>query len=202
MYKLEVFLSVCLAALALHGEAWSGECEGSPGLRASIKSEDDRECSIEHVSVFQAFRVVDGVRQESPTSKFKVGDRVVLCITMPFDAYVSVWDAPPQGNRERLFPNTHSHSPGVNGHFASSGSETCIGSVGSGYEVEISVEEGLGRGQFYLLATRTLQQQLGADEFTVPEYGLSASIVTEKGVPVGSLTGFSDTWLIYQVEQR
>ena len=206
MRQIERYLSaiplavgaLTLAVGMLPTPAWPEECQGNPGLGASIVKENENECAVEAPKTLVAYRVLSNEKDSAPSTSFFLNDRVVLCVHLPFAGYVAVWDTPPNGDREKLFPNPISHPDGRKGVFVAKNSETCIGEVGSGYEIEITEQEGSGRGQFYLLVTDTEEQQLGEDEFKVPGYGFAASIQSER--PVEDLRGYADTWFSYQVK--
>src|SRR5689334_15838100 len=62
-------------------------------------------------------RLYAGADRNAYTSKgvdvepsFRVNDQFVVCIRIPEDGYVSLWDAPPRGpSVSRLFPNVFTH---------------------------------------------------------------------------------------------
>ncbi len=195
-------IALVVAAISLGAEeVTAADCPDHGSLKASITTEKDRECAVQSSGTFRAYRVVGNRVAAAPTTAFSLNDRVILCVRLPYDGYIAVWDAPPAGERERLYPNRISHPRGENGVFVAAAQEHCIGEVDSGYEIEITPGEGVGRGQFYLLVTEKLELQLGKDDFVVPGYGLSASIRAEGRPAVEQLKGYADTWLVYDVRQ-
>ncbi len=194
-----LFVAAAFIAFFMLETAKAEECQSTAGLKASIVEENAEECAVEAVGTMLAFKVVGGKKDKTPSTEFYLGERVVLCVRPPINGYISVWDAPPNGDRERLFPNSISHPEGEKGQFLKKANSICIGEVGSGYAVEISDHEGTGLGQFYLLITDSIEAQLDANSFNVPSFGFSASIRGETEIPVEDLEGYSDTWLIYRV---
>jgi len=94
--------------------------------------------------------------------------------------YISVWDTPPKGNIERLFPNSISHPNGERAVLIQSEEKLCIGSIGSGYKVTISEYEGMGHGQFYVLGTKNYEQHPGEKDFALADWQTSMKASIEK----------------------
>lgn len=194
-------LFLLLATLLLSSNSNSQECQGIAGMDASIvKEENARECQVEGRGAFQAFLVVNNGEELQRSDVFQINDRVILCIDIPFEAYVSVWDAPPQGSLERLFPNSISHPRHETAALVSAGHKSCIGDFGSGYRIEISANEGRGAGKFYLIVTQTLAEQVALEDFEIRGFGLSASIEKEESVPLEDLRGYADASITYDVK--
>lgn len=183
--------------------AQSLECQANPsGLSAEVVAEENRiECNIEKPSTFRAYKI-DKSNKRIESNRFKVNQLVVLCVTLPPGAYFSIWDAPPNGMPSRLYPNKFSHPPSTKGANVISESQECVGEIGSGYNIRIPKDDGVGQGQFYLLVTDREEKQLSADAFVIEDWQLAmnAKIVAEMKTEIETLKGVADTWLVYYVE--
>lgn len=182
-------------------EAWSQDCPvTSPGMTASIISEETLECAVEDIKTFESFKVIKETSEIISAIDFQLDDRIILCIDPPFSGYITVWDAAPNGARELLYPNIISHPNGNTEVAIETGNKFCVGEVGSGYEINVSNNEGTGKGQFYLLVTKMEGMQLTSDDFIVPAYGMSVSIKSEN-TAVEDMYGYYDTWIEYNVTE-
>lgn len=148
-----------------------------------------------------AYPVINGQLSDRPATSFRPGARLALCLQVETDSFVSIWDAAPNGQRSRLYPNSITHPDGENGAFVRARTERCIGAPGSGYQITIDGDHGLGSGHFFLLATQQLSLQLPADAFDIPDYGFSAGITAEPNESGGELEALTQNWLQYRVRE-
>ncbi|WGF90223.1 DUF4384 domain-containing protein [Marinivivus vitaminiproducens] len=167
-------------------------------LSASIVAEERSiECEVEDLATLQAFKITDNTFSNAIT-RFSLGERIVLCFTLPRRMYVSVWDAPPVGVVERLYPNELSLHRVEKAAIVEEKTRSCIGQAGSGFNIEVSHREGSGRGQFYLIATTRIENHPDKDSFEVSDWqSVRASIVPE--MQLEDLPDIADTYLVYEV---
>ena len=199
LIKIKLLATFASIFLSGYSNAQSQKCSDDGSLRANITSEIHTECDRSSHDVLAAYVVRNGIVDKSPSTRFSVDDRVVLCVTNPVAAHISVWDAPPNGAPERLFPNAISHPSGANSIYLNNQERICIGEIGSGYKIDIPNSEGRGKGQFYLLATDTAEKQFAANEFRLRGFGLSASVSNEENMNVKNLVGYDEGYLVYDV---
>ncbi|WP_191971071.1 DUF4384 domain-containing protein [Methylobacterium soli] len=156
-------------------------------------------CELRAPGSILAYEVVGGRKAITPSSSFRLGARVVICVSPRSNMYISVWDTPPKGNIERLYPNSRSHPKGEKAVLLQGGTKTCIGEIGSGYQISISEFEGLGRGQFYFLATSNYEDHPRPTDFAAADWqtSMKASIENEEASPV--FPRAADAWLVYTV---
>ena len=103
----------------------------------------------------------------SSRNAFKPNDMVVLCIRLDKPAYVSVWDAPEKGDRERIFPNAVTNPPsGARAAWLEGGHEHCFGKPGS-FPLYMPPEDGRS-GKITVLASQNLDAHLSDDDVRIP----------------------------------
>ena len=124
------------------------------------------------------------------TNEFKLNDQFVVCFRLEKDAYVSLWDAPPKGDAQRLYPNalTHRNNAQVRADKLGSGREHCFGNSGT-FPLYFPAEQGTGEGKISIVVTDSLEDQPPLDAYSIPgrsmdmrrmeralrSYGISAS---------------------------
>ena len=59
--------------------------------------------------------------------EFRIGERVVMCVTSARDGYVSLWNTGDTGPLDRFHPNVHVSVEDPNGDWIAAGEELCIG---------------------------------------------------------------------------
>lgn len=205
--KRSVVFVFVVATTSTPYAAFSACQDAQRSMTAEVfREQDARECSTEDPSTLQAFVVRENEISSVPSTSFQVNDRVAICVTLDEAGYVSIWDAPPNGERERLFPNGVSHPSGAKAALMSVG-KTCIGKPNSGYGIRIPPQDGIGKGQFYLLITETYAAHLEKDAFLVTGFMRASVFKEETTTPieqpelVEDRFGYSDTWLVYEVRE-
>jgi len=91
---------------------------------------------------------------------FHAGDQFTLCVKLPYEAYITLWDAAPNGGAvHRIYPNilTHQNNATVLGAKLSGASEHCFGY--QDFPLYFPKSKGLGEGKLSLIATPTLDAQ-------------------------------------------
>ncbi len=137
-------------ALALAGTAASG-----PALA---------DCAQVTATGFNEYRSGKSV----PRTNYKTNEKFVVCVTLEKDAYVSLWDVPPKGAVERLYPNAVTH-PGRNvaAEMLKAGKQHCFGTP-ENFPLYFPQDEGKGRGKVSVIVTQSLDDQVGPDDFAMP----------------------------------
>jgi hypothetical protein len=100
---------------------------------------------------------------------FHAGDQFTLCVKLPYEAYITLWDAAPNGGSvHRLYPNplTHRNNATVLGEKLAGASEHCFGY--RDFSLYFPRSKGLGEGKLSLIATPKLEDQPTPSEMTVP----------------------------------
>jgi hypothetical protein len=101
--------------------------------------------------------------------EFRAGDQFVLCVKVPFDAYVTLWDAAPQsGDVRRLYPNilSHQNNAHVYGDKMTGGAMHCFGQTD--FPLYFPRAQGAGSGRLTVFATATLEAQPRPEDMPVP----------------------------------
>lgn len=101
--------------------------------------------------------------------EFHAGDQFVLCVKLPFDAFVTLWDAAPQsGDVRRLYPNvlTHQSNSHVLGEKLTGGTMHCFGQTD--FPLYFPKAQGPGSGRLTVFATATLEAQPRPEDMPVP----------------------------------
>jgi hypothetical protein len=104
----------------------------------------------------------------APRTNYKANEKFVVCVTLEKDAYVSLWDVPPHGAVERLYPNAVTH-PGKNvaAEMLKAGKQHCFGTP-ENFPLYFPQDEGKGRGKVSVIVTQTVEDQVGPDDFAMP----------------------------------
>jgi hypothetical protein len=100
---------------------------------------------------------------------FRQNQQFVVCFRLEADAYVSLWDAPPHGAAQRIYPNviTHKNNASVAGEKLSAGSEHCFGTPGT-FPLFFPEEQGTGEGKITIVATSSLEDQPPLNAYAIP----------------------------------
>lgn len=101
--------------------------------------------------------------------EFRAGDQFVLCVKLPFDAYVTLWDAAPQsGDVRRLYPNilSHQNNAHVYGERMTGGAMHCFGVTD--FPLYFPKVQGTGSGILTVFATARLEAQPKPEDMPVP----------------------------------
>jgi hypothetical protein len=110
---------------------------------------------------------------------FHPNDQFVLCIRLEQDAFVSVWDVPPQGNASRLYPNvlSHKNNASVLAQKLPAG-DKCFGISGT-FPLFFPADQGLGQGTLSVAVTKTEELQPTLDDYTIPGLQLKRSAMDQ-----------------------
>lgn len=110
----------------------------------------------------------DGHADRAKRQSFRKNDRFVLCVSLSRSAFVSIWDAPPNGNPSRLYPNavSHQNAAQVRGERLAAGKH-CFGTSAT-FPLFFPSEQGLGMGRLSAVVTETVDGQPGAADWAIP----------------------------------
>jgi hypothetical protein len=100
---------------------------------------------------------------------FRAGDQFTLCVKLPFEAYITLWDAAPNGgNVARIYPNflTHQRNALVLGEKVPGGTARCFGY--QDFPLYFPKSKGLGQGKLTLFATPNVDDQPTLKDMKVP----------------------------------
>ena len=106
-----------------------------------------------------------GARESKP--RFRVNELLVLCFTPSQSGYVSVYDAPIEGDFQQLYPNALTHPDGATSAEVSAGEEYCFGTRES-FPLYHPPDEGIGMGKISVTLTSREDYQLDEDDFAIP----------------------------------
>lgn len=184
-------------------------CDRQRALGVSIAAESEIECEVESPSTMQAFLIQpDRSLAAAPSTDFPVGARIALCLSFRRDLHFAIWDAPPNGKLERIYPNVRSHGDAVTSAFLQAGTRQCLGEPGSGYQIVIDDAEGTGAGQLYLVAAVAAKDLPDPAALSAFGWGsMGVSVAPEAGgnrlrpvrKPAEDLRGVADAVLLYTV---
>lgn len=109
-------------------------------------------------------------------TQFRINDQFVLCIRLEADAYVSIWDAPPQGDVSRLFPNiaTNSDNATVRAVKIAASKQQCFGVPGT-FPLFFPSEQGVGTGKLSVVVTTSLDSQPPLKAYKIPGETIAAA---------------------------
>jgi hypothetical protein len=111
-------------------------------------------------------RCTDG--SDTRAAVFHAGDQFTLCVKLPFEAYITLWDAAPNGgNVHRIYPNflTHQNNATVLGEKLGV-VEHCFGY--RDFPLYFPKSQGLGEGKLTIFATPSLADQPTIEDMRVP----------------------------------
>jgi hypothetical protein len=100
---------------------------------------------------------------------FHGGDQFTLCVKLLYNAYITLWDAAPNGgNVHRIYPNflSHLNNASVLGEKLAGGSEHCFGY--RDFPLYFPKAQGLGQGRLTIFATPSLDEQPTPRDMKVP----------------------------------
>ncbi|MGH6815401.1 MAG: DUF4384 domain-containing protein [Hyphomicrobiaceae bacterium] len=102
-------------------------------------------------------------------SSFKPDERLVLCVRLERDAFVSLWDVPPRGSLSRLYPNrfTHSSDLTLRAVKLEAGKDHCFGTPNT-FPLYFPKEQGLGNGRLSAIVTDTLDGHPADGDWEIP----------------------------------
>jgi hypothetical protein len=102
---------------------------------------------------------------------FRVNDQFVVCIRLPEDGYVSLWDAPPRGpSVSRLYPNVITHrqaNAAVRAEKLQGGQAVCFGTPDT-FPLFFPAGQGVGEGKLSVHLTKSLDDQPTLEDYEVP----------------------------------
>jgi len=135
-------------------------------LGATVITLADVEAAKSACGQIWAVKLKDSREYAQRRADFQVDDKFVVCIRLPEEAFVSVWDAPPRGDVSRLFPNvlTHQNNASIRAEKLAGG-EHCFGTSSPLY---FPAEQGIGHGKLSLIATAALEDQPKLRDFKIP----------------------------------
>lgn len=100
---------------------------------------------------------------------FRAGDQFTLCVMLPFEAYITLWDAAPDGgNVHRIYPNflSHQRNASVLGEKVSGGTTHCFGY--QDFPLYFPKSKGVGQGKLTIFATPNVEDQPTLKDMKVP----------------------------------
>jgi hypothetical protein len=106
----------------------------------------------------------------SQKSEFRLNEQFVVCLWLSEDAFVSVWDQPPNGNPSRLFPNVITHkseNPTVRAGKLRGDTEHCFGTPET-FPLFFPANQGQGGGTLSVFATASLDGQPTLEDYYIP----------------------------------
>lgn len=106
-----------------------------------------------------------GQMASKPT--FRPNELLVLCFTPQQSGFVSVFDAPKQGDFEQLYPNRLTHPGGETYAPVEAGQQYCFGGRDT-FPLYHPPEEGIGIGKISITLTAKEEYQLDENEYAIP----------------------------------
>ena len=101
----------------------------------------------------------------APSFKLALGNEVAVCFKANQDGFVTVWSIDSRGAQDLIYPNSYSHPGNVRGAQVRADVRTCIGEKDDKFRLTIT--EPVGKSRVYLYWTRTLDEQIGMDDYPV-----------------------------------
>ncbi|QIE45643.1 DUF4384 domain-containing protein [Pseudohalocynthiibacter aestuariivivens] len=98
---------------------------------------------------------------------FRVNELLVLCFTPNQSGFVSVYDAPIEGDFQQLYPNILTHPDGETYTEVEAGTQYCFGGRDS-FPLYHPPEEGIGIGKISITLTSREDYQLDDDDYAIP----------------------------------
>ena len=101
--------------------------------------------------------------------QFHTGDPFTLCVWLPIDAYITLWDAGPNGgNVHRIYPNilSHQNNASLLGEKVTASTDHCFGY--KDFPLYFPKSRGGGQGKLTMFATPTLEDQPTLKDMKVP----------------------------------
>ena len=98
---------------------------------------------------------------------FRVNELLVLCFTPNQSGFVSVFDAPIEGDFQQLYPNVLTHPDGETYAEVTAGEEYCFGGRDS-FPLYHPPEEGIGVGKISIALTAREEFQLDDSDYAIP----------------------------------
>lgn len=107
--------------------------------------------------------------QGATTSKpsFRVNELLVLCFTPNQSGFVSIYDAPIEGDFQQLYPNVLTHPDGETYAEVTAGEQYCFGGRDT-FPLYHPPEEGIGVGKISITLTSREEYQLDEDDYAIP----------------------------------
>lgn len=111
----------------------------------------------------------DEYEQGQLTSKstFRPNELLVLCFTPNQSGFVSVFDAPVEGDFEQLYPNALTHPEGQTYAPVEAGKQYCFGGRDT-FPLYHPPEEGIGTGKISITLTSKEEYQLDENDYAIP----------------------------------
>lgn len=112
---------------------------------------------------------LDEYEQGQTASKptFRPNELLVLCFTPNQSGFVSVFDAPKEGDFEQLYPNVLTHPDGATYAPVEAGQQYCFGGRDS-FPLYHPPEEGIGIGKISITLTAREEFQLDDSDYAIP----------------------------------
>lgn len=112
---------------------------------------------------------LDEYEQGQMTSRpaFRPNELLVLCFTPNQAGFVSVFDAPVEGDFEQLYPNALTHPDGATYAPVEAGQQYCFGGRDS-FPLYHPPEEGIGTGRISITLTAREEFQLDQSDYAIP----------------------------------
>lgn len=115
-------------------------------------------------------------------TNFKYNEKLVICVKADMNGYVSLWDAPPDGDFERLMPSVFSKDAVKDlAVEIQTGKEICVGTPDT-YPLYIPEDEGRGAGKVSAIVTQKLDDQPQEDDYLIPGRSLAKSKMRGLGI--------------------
>ncbi len=105
--------------------------------------------------------------QLSAKASFRVNELLVLCFTPAHSGFVSVFDAPIEGDFQQLYPNALTHPGGETYAPVEAGTQYCFGGRDS-FPLYHPPEEGIGLGKISIALTSKEEFQLDDSDYAIP----------------------------------
>lgn len=111
----------------------------------------------------------DWQKDKKTRTKFRFNELLVVCVKVKQDYHITIWDAPPKGDYERLFPNqiTHPNNPQVKAGQIKAGETKCFGTKDT-FPLYFPKEEGKGAGKLSVVATKSMDGQVPENDYAIP----------------------------------
>ncbi len=106
-----------------------------------------------------------GQRTSKPS--FRINELLVLCFTPKQSGFVSVFDAPIEGDFQQLYPNKLTHPGGETYAEVAAGEEYCFGTRDT-FPLYHPEDEGVGIGKISIALTSREDYQLDGSDYAIP----------------------------------
>lgn len=171
MKKITFLFATIVIYICSVGTSAAQDCQNYSSLDMTLEERvSETDCGLQQTGALQMFKIEQGRVNQLPSEDFSVGDEVALCVYLPQTMYVSIWDQPPSGKRERMFPNHLSHPKGDKAVLIQKQSRFCTGLPNDKYAIRVDAQDGRGFGKFYILGTEAYSAMPDETSFEIKEY--------------------------------